>query len=301
MAVTVTVPDRSTRYGWDFDKAIFELFPSYPSREYFRKVLRQYEIGFISAAMFARRLVELVNEPANMKLFDLCRPAVRLEDQLEYSLALPAYNTTKTDRLILERRYLGEDFGFRASGGRDQDCAIVVSSVDRDGIAWQAGVRPGLHITRINGLSTARASHRMFADFVRISLHLELHVKNIGMIPRLMKNRATRWQFPSAQELAGRLLSSHQIVSADVKFREPVIFVKTLQGTVLGAHVRISTRGLMVTALKPGSAAVTMKLKPGDEIIEVNGKRLDGLDFQEAVAHLRCEEPFTLRIRRIVI
>ena len=131
MAVTVVVPEHSTRYGWDFDKAIYQLFPSAPGREYFRKVLRQYEIGFISGAMLARRLMELVHEPAHMTLFDLVRPLVRLDDQIEYSLTLPAYNTGKTERFVLERRHLEEDFGFRVTGGRDQECGIFVSAVDR--------------------------------------------------------------------------------------------------------------------------------------------------------------------------
>jgi predicted metalloprotease with PDZ domain len=299
MAVTVIVPDHSTRYGVDFDKSIFDLFPSVLTREYFRKVLRQYEIGFTTASMLARRLSELVHEPSQIRLFDLCRPLVRLEDQLEYNLKTPSYNMTRTDRRVVDRRFLTESFGFQICGGREQNCGVFVSSVDRHSPAWKADIRPGFQITRVNGMSTAKATHRMFVDYIKISVHLELLIKNVGMVPRPTKTKGTRWHFPPSNETNSRDFGpSAASGSLPASFREPLLFIKSLQGTVLGTHVRPSPYGLVVTSVKPGSAAAVAKILPGDLIIEVNDTRLDGLDFEDCVAHLRCETPFSLRIRR---
>ena len=175
---------------------------------------------------------------------------------------------------------------------------INMQNIILGGLAWKANLRPGSQVVRINGLSTARATHRMFVDYVKISLHLEIYAKNVGMMPRppIRSGGDTRWQFPT-QKAATR----HSVEGGSRKVtQEPLVFVKTFGDTMLGAHVKPCSAGLAVTAVRPGSVAGVAKFMAGDEIVEVNGIRLDGLDFEECIGHLRCDSPFTVRLRRLV-
>ncbi|GAU98160.1 hypothetical protein RvY_09340 [Ramazzottius varieornatus] len=299
MATTVQVPDRTTRFAVDFDKELVKIFPSTQSRLYLKKVLNQYQIGFTTAAMLARRLTELVHSPEQMDLFDLCRPMVRLQDQLKYSAALPYFNKNRIDRVVLKRRYLEEDFGFRVCGGKDQKCAIFVSSVDRGSPALINGLRPGLEVLRVNGLTTANVTHRMFVDYVKINFHLELLVKRVGMVPLQSKSNHEnpRWVFASWNaENPGKIRGSSNIKHST---NDMLLYVKDLPAEeTFGVHVRPHPDGILVSAVKPGSSAATAHIKAGDVITEVNEIRLDGLDFEESVAHLKTDPPFTLRVLR---
>ena len=73
---------------------------------------------------------------------------------------------------------------------------------------------------------------------------------------------------------------------------------KLNNGDSFGVHVRPHPDGIMVSAVKPGSTAATVQILAGDVIKEVNNIRLDGLDFEESVAHLKTDPPFTLRLLR---
>jgi hypothetical protein len=82
MAVSVTVPNFMSRYGCEFDQLVFEHFPTVPAREYFRKIIRQYDSGFITGAAFARRIAELVHEVCCFH-FCVLVPVTEIEHNLE--------------------------------------------------------------------------------------------------------------------------------------------------------------------------------------------------------------------------
>lgn len=300
------IPEYPSEYGSDFDSAVQKLFPQNRTRQYLRKVLKQYDIGFISAAMLGRRLIELVRSPSHLQLFEVCRRLVRLSDQIEYSDTLPHYDENRTIRRNLVRKYLTDDLGFSMCGGRDQNCGLFISDVTRSTIAWNSGLRPGMEVTRVNGMRVKRATHRMFVDYVRICFQLDLEIRVIGMFPIASVSGLMRWQFALWKEdQFNELVHDRKMVPLrPSKTWNVVPFMKEIRVLIkdashsLGLRVREANGGVRVLSIKQGSIAAKAKLLKNDLIVECNDKRLEDRDFHECVAALQCEAPFLIKIIR---
>ncbi|XP_055330680.1 harmonin-like [Paramacrobiotus metropolitanus] len=306
LPIDSSLPNTNTDYDIEFDLAVYKLYPQLSTRTYLRKVIRQYSIGFITAAMFARRLTELVTDPFHLELFDVCRKLVRIADQIEFSQTLPMYDLDRVLRRIVNRKTLNDEFGFRVCGGRDQNCPLVISNVDRKSRAWRAGVRPGMQICRVNGMRVNKATHRIFVDYVKISLQLDLEMKMVGMIPKQTKSRRKRWEFPVWGEMIdnklpiamGRSVVSFVVWSNAYCAKELRILIPDTGDATLGLHVRQSEAGLQVLAVQENSTAWHAKIRTGDVIVESNGKRLEQRDLEESLAFLNCEGSFLMKIMR---
>ncbi|RWS14218.1 Tyrosine-protein phosphatase non-receptor type 13-like protein [Dinothrombium tinctorium] len=100
--------------------------------------------------------------------------------------------------------------------------------------------------------------------------------------------------------------SSHLSRSAESNVEETIEFeLSKFKGSlgikILGGEASVDGSGIYVQSVSPGSSAEESNLQPGDEILEVNGTKLTGIDYPLAVKLLK-DSPVNchLTVKRII-
>jgi len=197
----------------------------------------------------------------------------------------------------LERGWLGLTVAEQpAADGRSR--VAVVQDVFPAGPAGTAGLRPGDHITHVNG----RPFDSYLALLRKISLLspgtlLRLTAQRGAAAPRELVARVGE---PPAQRPSPLPEVPTLDAPADVPPRQDVLGV-SVADLDADASQRLRARGpgVWVQSLEPGGPAARAGLRVGDVVVEVDGRRVTSAeDFRALVSQLADGKKLTLRLER---
>lgn len=133
--------------------------------------------------------------------------------------------------------------------------------------AAEAGLQPGDQIERVNGLSFRTVDQPIMESFLR-SAHA-------GSVTLSIRRRDQSFERSLERKPVLTMLEEAWISSKPPIEGKPILPFE--------AGVRVEVRGdrILVEAILPGSPAARAGLKLGDEILSINGQRIEELDPNE--------------------
>jgi S1-C subfamily serine protease len=161
-------------------------------------------------------------------------------------------------------------------GGRPRGGGVRVSGVDPDSPAAAAGFQKGDAIESIGGQPVEGAEEYRFRQReLPIGTTAQVGIRR-GQERRSLALRAGELSLEKVEELVLR--------------RTGIRIAETRSGR---------SRLVAVKSVRPGSAAARYGIEPGDLLLEVNGREVDGLaDFRRAASRARRSGQLVLLVRR---
>jgi serine protease Do len=198
------------------------------------------------------------------------------------------------DKGKVTRGYLGIRFqpltaDLAKSFGLDTDKGALIANVDKDTPAEKAGLKAGDIILEYDGKPIAEGN--------------ELP-RYVAVTPIDKKVKLVIFRDGKRQEVAvtiARLKDGEALASADgVGESETIgIVVQELTGELASRLGIRDTKGLIISEVKPGSAAEEVGIAAGDMIIEINGQRPETLEkYNTAAAKLKKGDVARLLLKR---
>jgi len=197
----------------------------------------------------------------------------------------PSLSNSNTRRCVIRRRHPTEPLGISIAGGQGSalgDVPIFIAAVDEKGPAYRV-LKVGERIVSINGQSAHRITHNQCAQMLRSpNLDVQLEVapgdQEMQYMSQYLVNQAEKPKSSSSS-------APHQSSMVDVVLQRGA---DGLGFSIVGG--KDSPRGdlpIYIKTVSGGAAARSGKLKRGDQIISVNGTKLDGYSRQDTVTMLK--------------
>uniref|UniRef100_A0A0B7BBV1 PDZ domain-containing protein n=1 Tax=Arion vulgaris TaxID=1028688 RepID=A0A0B7BBV1_9EUPU len=267
-------------------ETLFECLRTYQSNQDLHRLLSELRV--------------LLNEPNKLELYDVMRPLILLQHQIEYSRRAPATPGVKlrTVRLI---HHSGESLGFAVRGGFEHRVGIFVTEVAPGSQAYRQGLRVGDEVVRVNGFTISEAIHEDVLNLIKSKDDIVLKVTYIGMLPvKDHANEPVTWKYvddlDDDLDQEGKQKKMH---SPDIK-----IFIDSTGHASLGCSILSESGpaatypGIFVEKVRPGSIADQVGLEPGDQIMEVNETSFRKITWEQAVLALKSSRQLSVVIRK---
>lgn len=225
---------------------------------------------------------ELRNSPGSTVQLEVGRKKKGTKSSTTSSSA----SSANTRRCVIRRRHPTEPLGISIAGGQGSalgDVPIFIAAVDEKGPAYRV-LKVGERIVSINGQSAHRITHNQCAQMLRSpNLDVQLEVapgdQEMQYMSQYLVNQAEK---PKSNNSSN---APHQSSMVDVVLQRGA---DGLGFSIVGG--KDSPRGdlpIYIKTVSGGAAARSGKLKRGDQIISVNGTKLDGFSRQDTVTMLK--------------
>ncbi|XP_065578260.1 harmonin-like isoform X2 [Artemia franciscana] len=278
-------------------KKALPLIDSSKDRETFTELVKEYTRNY-NVRLLVEGLNNIINCPVRFDLYDDVRSVILPQQQMEYNLRTPY--VTHRPRVVRLSRKEGTSFGFAVRGGKEHGTGIYVSAVEPDSEADRQGLRVGDQLLRINGLSVEKAIHREVSSIIKSRATLALKVKSAGMIPiRDKKSDHLSWRIVDSESQGPFPVTPKQ--SKDSSVIEAKLVIHLLGTDSVGCSVikgPPDRPGIFVQSSREGGPAYAAGIRPGDEVMSLNGKVLSNMDFDEVNKELKSSRHLTLVIRK---
>ncbi|XP_059162639.1 whirlin-like [Physella acuta] len=205
-------------------------------------------------------------------------------------------------------------YGFTIRGGVDIGVGVYVSSVDPGGLAEKNGLEVGDLILEVNNISFTDVTHDEAARIIKAATRLHVTVSRVGRIPGTMTVlEAYKWTDPKGRPVSPPLLGSGPGSGEDEgRDRSGTLMLKgsderkvnivVQRGQGLGLMIRGGSEyglGIFISGVDPFSVAENAGLKPGDQILDVNGRNFLTISHAEAVKHLKHGRHVIMTLRDV--
>ncbi|XP_077994258.1 harmonin-like isoform X2 [Glandiceps talaboti] len=269
-------------------------------RDILYQALRSYKQN-MSVEDLVRNLKAVLNDPKRMILYEEIRPLIPLKHQMTYDKYVPKQPSEKI-RVIRLVKQGNDTFGFSVRGGVEHGVGIFVSDVIPDSQASIKGLKVGDQVVRVNGFNISQATHDEVLSLIYSKRFVTLKVKTVGMIPiKNKKNDPLTWKYvqSSAPSMLEDVINEAENADGeDDNIRK--LYVNLVGGMTLGCSIA-STPGqpeIFIQYVKPHSLAEQIGIKPGDQILEVNGNSFIGITHAEAVVVLKSSKQLTITLKK---
>ncbi len=157
-------------------------------------------------------------------------------------------------------------YGMTPAEETEPDGGVALSQVKRRGPAYKAGLNRGDVILEVDGLKIDRPEQ----------LSREMAILPPGSEMSLLVRRGD-------SELVVKLTSGKQVIKQEKPEPEPVTQTETKERGTMGAKITVENDGLVIEDIVKDGAADEAGLKPGDKIIEANGKKVKTIEDLQAI------------------
>ncbi|XP_076823512.1 whirlin-like [Clavelina lepadiformis] len=227
-----------------------------------------------------------------------------------------AGKTAQDDVIYIKlRQNKHQELGFMIGGGAEVGTDIFVSQVDHNSAASKAGLREGDVLVKVNNTAlNSRISHEKAAAVLKSKSNLVLHVKPSGVQDFMLNRRSLSWMDmhgrpasppreknsndPASKTPLDNKRSSLRLLSAGERKVQMVVKPKQSLGLMIRGGSEYGL-GVYVTGVDDNSAAENAGLKPGDEILEVNGIHLEGATHAEVVKIIKSSRILIMTVRYV--
>ncbi|PIK33183.1 putative whirlin-like [Apostichopus japonicus] len=182
----------------------------------------------------------------------------------------------------------GEDIGFIIKGGAEQKMGIFVARVEPDSDAEMSGLQAGDQLLEVNNISFEVIPIHTASTVLRSSNRLKMKV----VTPPKKTSHKDRKD--------GKWFESRGNVNASIDKERTVLIQLDEHHQFIGFNIRGGSEyglGVFVSRTDPGGLAELNGIKPGDQILEVNGKKFDNITHAEAVEIIRNQRNMIMRVR----
>jgi Do/DeqQ family serine protease len=189
-------------------------------------------------------------------------------------------DAAKAGRNFFERPYIGAQFEpvtpqIAESLGMDAPAGALVSSVEKDGPAAKAGLKPGDVVLKMNGTaleSVDALGYRLATQSIGAKARFDILSKGQQQTLDIVLERAPEGASAATVTLRGR----SPFAGAEVAELSPRLAQR------LG--MRTDLKGVAIVNVDSGSPAAGFGFQPGDIVREVNGAEIDNAKTLEQVA-----------------
>jgi len=206
------------------------------------------------------------------------------------------------------------DLGFIIGGGKELGTGIFISHVEAGSIADTAGLKQGDMIIKVNKTAFhSNLPHIEAANVLKSSKHLCIKVIPGGAKKLMNTAKSFTWidasggqpiAPPSDDETSSKL-SGVRSYNSRSRMRLPAADERKINISIkphqkFGLLIRGGSEygiGIYVTGVDKGSVADHAGLKIGDQILEVNGFRFEGISHVEAVEVIKSSQMLILTVK----
>ncbi|XP_070557349.1 harmonin-like isoform X2 [Ptychodera flava] len=286
------------RLAKEFGQKVQMLLEDDDERDALFQALKRYKQE-MSVEQLIADLKVVLNNPKRMILYEEIRPLIPLKHQMNYDRYVPKQPSEKI-RVVRLIKQSNETFGFSIRGGVEHAVGIFVSDVIPDSQASIKGLKVGDQVVRVNGFNISQATHDEVLALIHSKRSVTLKVKTVGMVPeKNKKNDPLTWKYveSSAPSMLEDVIKEAESGAED-DIRK--LYVNLIGGMTLGCSIA-STPGkpdIFIQYVKPHSLAEQIGIKPGDQILEVNGVSFVGITHAEAVVVLKSSKQLTITLKK---
>ncbi|CAH1785818.1 unnamed protein product [Owenia fusiformis] len=274
----------------DLSLKVNELLDQPVERQRLFQALKQYQQTY-DVDTLVGELKEIIKDPNKIQLYNDIRPLILLRQQMEYDKLLPQQHMEHLRIINLEKSHQ-QQLGFAVVGGLEHGIGVYVSKVVPNSQADIQGLRVGDQILRLNGFTIDQAIHEEILAYIKTSRELILKVRNVGMVPiKSVQDDKLKWQYITQENKA--VSNGHQDT---VK-----LFISIPPGAGLGCSICSGSQknsGIYLQSTKVGGLAEEAGLEVGDQILNVNGTRFDGISHSEAIVALKSSRQLYIQIKK---
>lgn len=198
--------------------------------------------------------------------------------------------------------------GFCVRGGSEHGLGIYVSEIDAGSTAESSGLEVGDKILEVNNISLKGVSSSTAVKLLTGSNRLKLVVQRTRKIPewRLSREKTSWYDVHNKKLMSGEFEEcgiSHNIRGLQVEVPERRINLKFGKANrSLGFNIRGGREfslGIYVSKVDRGGVAEANGVRPGDQIIDVNGIPFENITHANAVEVLKGKKHLILTLRDV--
>ncbi|KAL5022488.1 hypothetical protein ScPMuIL_001643 [Solemya velum] len=206
--------------------------------------------------------------------------------------------------LVINRNPLDESLGFSIRGGAEHGLGIYVSEVDPGSVAELSGLHPGDKIMEANNTCLENVTSGQAVRALTSDTRSKLVIQRTNKVPewKLAKQKTLWYNTRNKTITTDEGEESNMAINSRELYERRVIVSASKKNKIIGINVRGGMEyglGIYVSRVDSYGLADKKGIRPGDQIMDVNGVPFHNIMHHHAVDILRNQMPLIFIIRHV--